>query len=172
MEEMASAVALPFRLGNLMRDNTTTRTHMDITKLKLMTDNISLLADSVAKSPDEYTSSKSEDIICDDSEMNSNCVGASVPGESSVGPAVSDLMSGKENDLISNDAVADKNVGSTEIITKSTGFIDSNVTANVKDSLAITLGIDDNLANGPDYKPIEVVQLPPEQGSVRPGVGV
>ncbi|KAK1357873.1 hypothetical protein POM88_051129 [Heracleum sosnowskyi] len=105
MEEMASTVALPFRLGNLMRDNTTTRTHMDITKLMLMTDNTSLLADSVAKSPDEYTSSKSEDIICDDSEMNSNCVGASMPGESSVGPAVSDLMSGKENDLISNDVV-------------------------------------------------------------------
>ncbi|KAK1355437.1 Protein-serine/threonine phosphatase [Heracleum sosnowskyi] len=65
--------------------------------------------------------------------------------------------------------VADKNVGSTEIITKSTGFIDSNVTSNVKDSLVVTLGIDDNLANGPDYKPIEVVQLPPEQGSVGPG---
>ncbi|KAK1405033.1 Protein-serine/threonine phosphatase [Heracleum sosnowskyi] len=27
----------------------------------------------------------------------------------------------------------------------------------------------DNLANGLDYKPIEVVQLPPEQGSVGPG---
>lgn len=223
MEEMASAVALPFRLGNLMCDNTTTRTHMDITKLKLMTDNTSLLADSVAKSPDEYNSGKTEDIICDDSEMDSNCVGVSVTGESSVRPAVSDLMSGKESDLISNDAViqeseeddflsvegdqildssfsfsaisdsssigadeilafealsdmgrpnsivANKNVCSTEIITKPVGFVESNVTENVKDSLAVTLSIEDNLANGPDYKPIAVVQLPPEQGSGGPG---
>ncbi|XP_017253476.1 protein phosphatase 2C 50 isoform X1 [Daucus carota subsp. sativus] len=223
MEEMASAAALPFMLGNLMCDNTTTRTHMDITKLKLMTDNTSLLADSVAKSPDEFNSGKSEDIICDDSEMDSNCVGVSVPRESSVGPAVSDLMSGKENDLISNNAIiqeseeddflsvegnqildssfsfaaisdsssigadeilafealsdmgrpssiaADKNVGSTENITKPTGFIESNMTANVKDSLAVTLSIEDNLANGADYKPIAVVQLPSEQGSGGPG---
>ncbi|XP_017229127.1 protein phosphatase 2C 53 isoform X2 [Daucus carota subsp. sativus] len=152
--------------------------------------------------------------------MDSNCVGVSLPAESSAGPSVS----GKENDLISNDAViqeseeddllsvegdnildssfsfsaisdsssigadeilafealsdmgrpstlvADKNVGGTVVITKPGGFIESDVTMDVKDSLAVTVGIEDNLANGPDHKPAAVVQLPPEQGSGGPAV--
>lgn len=223
MEEMALTVALPFRLGNLICDNITTG--MDITELKLMTDSTSLLTDSAAKSPAEDTSGKNEDCIYNDSELESNCIKLSLPGETSVGPVVFDLMSGKENDMIPHDVViqesedddllsvegdqildsscsfsvvsdcssicaddflafealsemgrpdpfdVDKSASNTESISEPTDFVESIVTEVVKDSLAVTVGIDDNLAKAPDCKPgAVVVQLPPEQASSGPGV--
>ncbi|OVA04476.1 Protein phosphatase 2C (PP2C)-like domain [Macleaya cordata] len=46
MEEMSAAVAVPFRLGNLICDSSVIATHVGITSLKLITDTASLISDS------------------------------------------------------------------------------------------------------------------------------
>lgn len=61
MEEMSSAVVVPFRVGNSVCDNPNMATPMDITRLKLMTDTAGLLSDSVTKASDDPTEVGSDD---------------------------------------------------------------------------------------------------------------
>ncbi|KAG2663384.1 hypothetical protein I3843_16G028100 [Carya illinoinensis] len=54
MEEMSSAVAVPYRVGNSVCDNPPIATHLDVTRLKLMADKKGgLLSDSVTKASAE-----------------------------------------------------------------------------------------------------------------------
>lgn len=46
MEEMSAAMAVPFRLGNLICDSSVIATHVGITSLKLITDTASLISDT------------------------------------------------------------------------------------------------------------------------------
>ncbi|KAL5728682.1 protein-serine/threonine phosphatase [Ranunculus cassubicifolius] len=63
MEEMSSAVAVPFRLGNSICDTSTLVSHMEITRLKLITNTENLLsepsASDSAMGEDESSSSSS-----------------------------------------------------------------------------------------------------------------
>lgn len=53
MEEMSPAVAMTLSLGNSMCDNSGIATHVEITRLKLVTDTVSLLSDPVKAVSDE-----------------------------------------------------------------------------------------------------------------------
>ncbi|KAM7490578.1 hypothetical protein LguiA_033499 [Lonicera macranthoides] len=87
MEEMSSAVAVPFRLGNSIScDNPTIGTHIDGTsKLNLMKNSTSLFADSATKNSlesvsggeDDCNSIDSEGDVCVVSENKGNCVPSS-----------------------------------------------------------------------------------------------
>ena len=85
MEEMSSAVAVPFRLGNSVCDNPTvgTTTHMDVTRFKLMTGAASLLSDP----PTNVSSTESIGVEDDnnssdlDLENDVSVIAVSVPGE-------------------------------------------------------------------------------------------
>ncbi|KAL8101557.1 hypothetical protein AgCh_033454 [Apium graveolens] len=129
MEEMALTVALPYRLGNLICDNITTG--IDITKLKLMMDSTSLLTDSATKTPAEDTSGKNEDCIYNESELESNCIKLSITGETSVGFAVFDLMSGKENDMVAHDVVIQESEDDDLLSAEGDQILDSSCSFSV-----------------------------------------
>ncbi|KAJ4958501.1 hypothetical protein NE237_025612 [Protea cynaroides] len=61
MEEMSPAVAVPFRLGNSLCDSSAIATHMEITRLKLITDTASLLSDPAIKVHTQSVSAMDED---------------------------------------------------------------------------------------------------------------
>uniref|UniRef100_A0A2P2JQZ1 protein-serine/threonine phosphatase n=1 Tax=Rhizophora mucronata TaxID=61149 RepID=A0A2P2JQZ1_RHIMU len=56
MEEMPSAVAVTFSLGNSMCDNSGIATHVEITRIKLVTDPVSLLSDPIKVVSEESVS--------------------------------------------------------------------------------------------------------------------
>ncbi|KAK9099416.1 hypothetical protein Syun_026461 [Stephania yunnanensis] len=60
MEEMSPAVAVPFRLGNSICDNSSIATRTDINRLKLITETASLLSDTAANLPPESASESHE----------------------------------------------------------------------------------------------------------------
>ncbi|KAI9191151.1 hypothetical protein LWI28_004314 [Acer negundo] len=66
MEEMSSAVAVPFRAGNSVCDNPTIAAHFSITGLKLMADAADLLSNSVAKVSAQSVAHGDEDCNCRD----------------------------------------------------------------------------------------------------------
>ncbi|KAK2644943.1 hypothetical protein Ddye_020138 [Dipteronia dyeriana] len=66
MEEMSPAVAVPFRAGNSVCDNSTIAAHFSITGLKLMADAADLLSNSVAKVSAQSVAHGDEDCNCRD----------------------------------------------------------------------------------------------------------
>ncbi|KAF9612579.1 hypothetical protein IFM89_002175 [Coptis chinensis] len=68
MEEMSSAVAVPFRLGNSLCDKSAIATHLEITRLKLMTDTASLLSETSAGLPSDTVMGGEEGCSCSNFE--------------------------------------------------------------------------------------------------------
>ncbi|GMN70939.1 hypothetical protein TIFTF001_055105, partial [Ficus carica] len=65
MEEMSPAVAVPFGVGNSVCENPSiANNHLDITRLKLMTDTAGLLSDSAPKVSSEKLEGGEEDCDC------------------------------------------------------------------------------------------------------------
>nr|DAD44353.1 TPA_asm: hypothetical protein HUJ06_002583 [Nelumbo nucifera] len=79
MEEMSPAVAVPFRLGNTICDNSAIATHMEITRLKLLTDAASLLSDPAAKHSSESVCSGDEGCNCSDQRTEVGIATISAP---------------------------------------------------------------------------------------------
>ncbi|XP_065866769.1 protein phosphatase 2C 16 [Euphorbia lathyris] len=63
MEEMSPAVAMTLSLGNSMCDNSGISSHVEITRLKLVTDTVSLISDPVKVVSDEMITPRSENCI-------------------------------------------------------------------------------------------------------------
>ncbi|KAM6541850.1 hypothetical protein CsatB_006297 [Cannabis sativa] len=86
MEEMSPAVAVPFRVGNSVCDNstivatttTTTNHNMDVTRLKLMTDTTDLLSDSVVVVPNKAIVEPSSSSCPEEEEEDCDCSSSSV----------------------------------------------------------------------------------------------
>lgn len=106
MEDMSSEIAASFRLGNYsFRNSISSGSYIDITRLKLMADTASLLADSATRSLADCTSGQNEDCNYDDTESDS-CTQVSIPEKNTRQvAALLDVISGKENNWISGDAV-------------------------------------------------------------------
>lgn len=87
MEEMSPAVTVPFRVGNSVCDNPNIATHMDVTRLKLMTDTAGLLSDSVTRGSSETVAAGEKDCNCSYLENEVSFVEVSVPKEDEEGEA-------------------------------------------------------------------------------------
>lgn len=96
MEEMSPAVAVPFRVGNSVCDNPTIATHMDITRLKLMTDTAALLSDSLPK--ETLVAGADEDCNCSSSDNEANTVAKDEEEDEEQGGVAAPLL-----DMISQD---------------------------------------------------------------------
>ncbi|KAF8388778.1 hypothetical protein HHK36_025458 [Tetracentron sinense] len=81
MEEISAAVAVPFRLGNSISDKSAISTHMEITRLKLITDTATLLSNSGTKLTAESVSSGDEGSGCSNSQSQAGIVTVSAPEE-------------------------------------------------------------------------------------------
>ncbi|KAK9274490.1 hypothetical protein L1049_021738 [Liquidambar formosana] len=110
MEEISSAVAVPFRLGTLIRDGSAMTTHMEITGIKLIANTASLLADHHAtrlplvsiSGADEGCSNyhpPSEVSLVTVSQHEGNCV-----GENSL-----KMMDGDESNVIFSEFIGREN---------------------------------------------------------------
>ncbi|XWS70219.1 hypothetical protein CRYUN_Cryun03dG0029800 [Craigia yunnanensis] len=66
MEEMSLTVAVPFRLGNSVCENSTIATRMDITRLKLMENPAGILTDSATKATNQLVTGEDVDCNCAD----------------------------------------------------------------------------------------------------------
>ncbi|PON95982.1 Protein phosphatase 2C [Trema orientale] len=105
MEEMSPAVAVPFGVGNSVCDNPTIATnHMDITRLKLMTDTAGLLSDSVPKNSTDRLAGSEEDCDCGGLDDEVTVVAGSVQKEDRGGPSpLSDMISQNKSNWVSGD---------------------------------------------------------------------
>ncbi|XP_023546259.1 probable protein phosphatase 2C 53 [Cucurbita pepo subsp. pepo] len=82
MEEMSSAVVVPFRVGNSVCDNPNmAATPMDITRLKLMADTAGLLSDSVTKASDDSIEVVSDDCKSSNGEEEIGIAAVSVTND-------------------------------------------------------------------------------------------
>ncbi|XP_010247362.1 PREDICTED: probable protein phosphatase 2C 53 [Nelumbo nucifera] len=99
MEEMSPAVAVPFRLDSSICDNSAVAPHMEITRLKLITDTASLLSDPESKLSSESASGEDEGCSCSDQQSEGVTVTMSAPQEEvgGGGTAASTEMAKPEN---------------------------------------------------------------------------
>lgn len=219
MEEMSPAVAVPFGVGNSVCDNSTIATnHMDITRLKLMTDAAGLLSDSGPEVSKEKLECGEEDCDCSGLEIEVTVVAGSDKKEDTGGPSpLSDMISQNNSNWVSGDdsiareseeedcisvegdqildgSVAsegssiedffgfeaisevgtlssvdiEKSICSVDVIAKITRLGESNVDTDiVSDPLAVAVDFEEEIGDGSQSKPSEVVlQLPVEKGAV------
>ncbi|PIA64240.1 hypothetical protein AQUCO_00100020v1 [Aquilegia coerulea] len=85
MEEMTSAVAVPFRLGNSICDSSAITTHMEITRLKLITNTANLLSENSAKLPSDSVMGGSDGSSCSNPEREVDVMSTPVPEEDEMG---------------------------------------------------------------------------------------
>ncbi|XP_062097264.1 probable protein phosphatase 2C 6 [Humulus lupulus] len=106
MEEMSPAVAVPFGAGNSVCDNSTiaaTTNHMDVTRLKLMTDTAGLLSESAAVVPNNVST---KTIVASSSEEDCDCSSSSgLDNEVAVvaGSVQIDMISQNKSNCVSGD---------------------------------------------------------------------
>lgn len=99
MEEMSPAVAVPFGVGNLLCDNQTITTNIDIARLKLMADEGFLLSDSARKASTETVAASSEDLA---NEVRISVANVSKEARGGEAPT-SDVLSRSENNCVAGD---------------------------------------------------------------------
>ncbi|XP_041001385.1 protein phosphatase 2C 16-like [Juglans microcarpa x Juglans regia] len=102
MEEMSPAVAVTFSLGNSICDNSGIATHVEITRLKLVTDAANLLLDpSLLVSAESVSSGNGS---CNDAKSIINLVTRSTPeGSGREGVDLLGMLPENGNNLIAND---------------------------------------------------------------------
>ncbi|XP_042488452.1 probable protein phosphatase 2C 6 [Macadamia integrifolia] len=107
MEEMSPAVAVPFRLGNSICDSSAIATHMEITRLKLITDTASMLSDPATKVHTESVSATAEGCLGNSTGSDGGSVTMSTPkGEKKEGEVPSvEMTTERETSRVSSDVV-------------------------------------------------------------------
>lgn len=106
---MFTPVVVPFRAGNSVCDNPTIATHLDITRLKLMSNTVGLLSNSVARVSEKSVARAHQD--CDYSDLGNevSSVAAVVPEEDKVGGvSLLDMISENKNNWVSSDDVTNR----------------------------------------------------------------
>ncbi|XVE97718.1 hypothetical protein REPUB_Repub03eG0042800 [Reevesia pubescens] len=109
MEEMYPTVAVPFRLGNSVCENSTfDATHMDITTLKLMAKPTGILTDSATKPTNQSGTDEDVDFNCADMETDESSIEVPLTEEVKREGATSlDMISdSKVSWIASNDVIA------------------------------------------------------------------
>jgi len=150
MEEMSTTVAVPFRVGNSVCDKPTITTHMDVSRIKLMTD-AGLLSNSITKvSTDTFIGDEDHDCDCLGEEVGTAAVTPpeqgrkeEIPMLGTVSQNINSLVVGEEvltpeiedDDLISleGDPIIDSSlsVASENISFCGDEFIGSEVSADL-----------------------------------------
>lgn len=168
MEKMSPAFTVPFRLGSSIFDNpieVSQVTHMDITRIKLMTDSASLLSDSAIKMPAHSVSIEEEDCNSrSDLQKEGDWV-------------TSDSLSAENDQIIDSCSIASETSSlcgeellafetNSEIGTLSSVDIDIIAKATeLGESSVVAMAIEEETGNGSDSKPTSVVpQLPLDRG--------
>ncbi|KAE8682623.1 Protein phosphatase 2C 77 [Hibiscus syriacus] len=106
MEEMSLTVAVPFRLGNSVRENSNFAHRMDMTKLKLMANPAGVLIDSETKGTNNLDSA--EDVDCNRADMEREETSTEVPLTEEVKgerATTLDMMSDSKDSWIANNDV-------------------------------------------------------------------
>jgi protein phosphatase 2C len=104
MEEMSQAVSMTLSLGNSMCDNSGMATHVEITRLKLVTDTVNLFLDPSKVVCAESVSSGYG--CCNDAKTEANMVTTSAPeGNSREEADLLGMFPNNGNNSIANDAV-------------------------------------------------------------------
>eukprot|EP00262_Sarcandra_glabra_P000657 TRINITY_DN1079_c0_g2_i1.p1 TRINITY_DN1079_c0_g2~~TRINITY_DN1079_c0_g2_i1.p1 ORF type:complete len:552 (-),score=102.26 TRINITY_DN1079_c0_g2_i1:568-2223(-) len=108
MEDMSPAVAVPFRIGNSICDSSTLTTHMEITRLKLITDTATFLSDSTTEmpvDPDEGCSCSSPQhdkaVIVEDDGGEVDLLDVVIPESGWVGSGSTNANESDEDDSLS-----------------------------------------------------------------------
>lgn len=104
MEEMSPAVALTLSFGNSMSDNSGLSSHVEITRLKLVTDTASLLSDSNKLVSEESVSGGNENCSDTNNEVN-NVILSAVDKNCGQGAGLSKIFPRNGNNIVSGDAV-------------------------------------------------------------------
>lgn len=109
MEEMSPAVAVPFGVGNSVCDNPTiANNHLDITRLKLMTDTAGLLSDSAPKVSSEKLDGGEEECECNRLDNEVSVIAGSTQKEDRGGqsPLLDMISHNKINWVAGDDSIA------------------------------------------------------------------
>ncbi|EXB57657.1 Protein phosphatase 2C 16 [Morus notabilis] len=108
MEEMSPAVAVPFGVGNSVCDNPTiANNHLDITRLKLMTDTAGLLSDSAPKVSSEKLEGGEEECECNrlDNEVSAIAGSAQKEDRGGQSPLLDMISHNKINWVAGDDSI-------------------------------------------------------------------
>ncbi|XP_043704702.1 protein phosphatase 2C 53-like [Telopea speciosissima] len=114
MEEMSSAVGMPFTLGNSICDSSAIATHMEITRLKLITDTACLLSDPATEVHTKSVSAIDEDRGCNSMGGVGGAVTLSVLKDNEKESEVTTLLAmtpEHEISWVSNDIAIQENEG-------------------------------------------------------------
>ena len=112
MEEMSTTIAVPFRVGNSVCDKPTITTHMDVSRMKLMTDT-GLLSNSITKvSTDTFIGDEDHDGDCLREEVGIAAVKPQEQGREEEIPMVSQNV----NSLIVGDEVLTTEIEDDDLI--------------------------------------------------------
>ncbi|XWS72418.1 hypothetical protein CRYUN_Cryun02cG0037900 [Craigia yunnanensis] len=108
MEQMSPTVAVPFRLGNSVCENSTFATRMDITRLKLMANPAGILTDSATKAINQSVTGEDVDYNCADLEIEESSIEVPLTEEAKGEGATSlDMIpDSKVSWIASNDVIA------------------------------------------------------------------
>ncbi|KAF3446073.1 hypothetical protein FNV43_RR11252 [Rhamnella rubrinervis] len=138
MEEMSPAVAVPFRVGNSVCDSPTIATHMDITRLKLMTDTADLLSDSL---PKETVAGGDENCNC--SGLDNEAVSVIVKvDEGGVAPLLDMISQNKSNWVAGDDLIAQESEEGVSLLLEGDQILDSSCSLSVASETSSICGED------------------------------
>lgn len=138
MEEMSPAVAVPFRVGNSVCDNSTIATHMDITRLKLMTDTAGLLSDSL---PKETVAGGDENCNCSGLDNEATSVIAK-EDEGGVAPLLDMISQNKSNWVAGDDLIARESEEGDSLLLEGDQILDSSCSLSVASETSSLCGED------------------------------
>lgn len=133
MEEMSPAVAVPFRLGNSVCDNPNIATHMDITRLKLMTDTAGLLSDSLPKaSSTDTVAAGEEDCNCSSGlENEDSAIAVPKQDKGGVAPLLDMISQNKSNWVAGDDLIARESEEDDSLSLEGDQILDSSCSLSV-----------------------------------------
>ncbi|KAK8566716.1 hypothetical protein V6N13_002406 [Hibiscus sabdariffa] len=106
MEEMSLTVAVPFRVGNSVCENSKFAVRMDMTKLKLRTNPAGVLVDSETQGTNNLDSAEDVNCNCDDMEIEESSIDVPLTEEVKGERATTlDMMSDSKDSWIGNNDV-------------------------------------------------------------------
>ncbi|GKV03654.1 hypothetical protein SLEP1_g15922 [Rubroshorea leprosula] len=106
MEEMSLPVAVPFRVGNSVSENSTLATRLNIKRITIMANPVGLLSDSATKATTQSVAE--EDMGCDSVEKETEEVSLREEGKGTEAPSLDLIADGKDSWIASDDVISRK----------------------------------------------------------------
>ncbi|KAJ6416025.1 hypothetical protein OIU84_004757 [Salix udensis] len=124
MEEMSPALAVTLSLGNSTCDNSGIATHVEITRLKLVTGTASFLSDSVKVASEESLSGGGESCSCAMNELNLTTMTTPDDGGNGETVFLNMLLENKNGSITSDAMIQESDVDEVlSIVEDSNGII-------------------------------------------------